>query len=120
MAVVILSIGLVAIYKAFFLSLDYSNHLTLRLNANVLLDEKISYIEYLFKEYQQLPLGNTQELERVVIHNKQVDFIYEIDFTSVDGLNNIFQLDISLSWAEGERKIRLSRSVYIFSYKQIA
>src|SRR3989338_1352826 len=48
-AVMVLSGGLISIYKSFFTSLDYTNHLTIRLQANILLDEKIATLNRLLQ-----------------------------------------------------------------------
>ena len=116
-AIAVLSAGLILIYNAFFISVNYTNHLTYRLQADILLDEKIAGLKQLLQDQTVLPLTLTEEVERVKIHNKPVDFQYTFDLHSVENLPGLFLLDISVSWRENSRRIQLSRSIYISNYK---
>jgi len=118
-AVMVLSGGLVLIYKSFFIALDYTNHLTTRLQANILLDEKISTLNRLLQDQNQLTLDQPLAIDRVIIANKPVNFQYTLDFRSVENLKGLFLLDISISWMEGNRQIQLSREVYLSSPKLV-
>ena len=115
--VVVLTVGLLGVYKAFFLALDYTNHLTYRLHAMMLLDEKISTIERFFLDKTEIAFDRSEKIKTVQFDNKQVDFHYTTSFESVENVEGLFLLDVALSWLEGSHQIHLSRSVYISDYK---
>ncbi|HLD69522.1 MAG TPA: prepilin-type N-terminal cleavage/methylation domain-containing protein [Candidatus Omnitrophota bacterium] len=118
-AVMVLSGGLVSIYKSFFTSLDYTNHLTIRLQANILLDEKIATLNRLLQDQNQLTLVGPQAVDRVIIAEKPVNFQYTLDLRSVENLKGLFLLDVSIGWMEGNRRIQLLREAYLSSPKLI-
>lgn len=118
-AVMILSAGLVLIYKSFLIALETTNHLTCRLQADILLDEKIATLNRLLQDQNQLTLVGPQAIDQVIIANRPVNFQYTLDFRSVENLKGLFLLDISISWVEGNRRIQILREVYLSSPKLI-
>ena len=120
MTVMILSVGLVMVYKAFFLSLKYTKYLTHRLHGMILLDTKIAEIERSLLDHGQLPFSQSQQIEEARLDNKQIDYQYSINFHSVENLEGLFELDISLSWMEDGRTLSLSRSVYLSNNQPIS
>ena len=119
-AVMVLSAGLVLIYKSFFIVLDYTNHLACRLQADILLDEKIAALNRLLQDQNQLTLVVPPPvIDQVTIANKPVDFRYTLDFHSVENYKGLFGLEISISWMEGTRRIQLSREAYLSIYKLV-
>ena len=110
---VVMSLGVVMIYKAFFTSLNFINHVTYRLVALSLLDKRIADTEWLLKSQGVISLTQGARTESVVIHNKPVDFHFQTDFRNVGMLKGVYELELSLSWREGERDITVSRAVYI-------
>ena len=119
-AVVILSSGLVFIYKAFFIALDYTEHLKCRLYANVLLDEKISSLERLLQDQNQIPFSQGKEIESVQVENRKIDFQYTIDLRGVENMKGLFEINISIGWQQGKRWVSLSRDAYIFNPKPLS
>ena len=119
-AVMILSGGLLFIYKAFFISLDYTNHLTCRLYANIFLDEKISSLQRILDDQNQIPFIQGKEIKTVWINGHNVDFQYTVDLRSVEDLKGLFEADISISWQQGTRRINLSREAYLFNLKPLS
>ncbi|MFH1360028.1 MAG: prepilin-type N-terminal cleavage/methylation domain-containing protein [Candidatus Omnitrophota bacterium] len=109
----ILSFGLVLLYKAFFVSLDAMNHLTHRLYALALIDNRIAFMQKVFEEKGDIPLQMQQPVDRVLFDQRPVDFRTQTDVRSVENLNNVYQLDIALFWQERGRDIRISRTTYI-------
>lgn len=109
----ILSIGIVGIYKAYFLTLNTLTHITCRLQAVSLLHNRIASIEESYKLDRKIPLSAIKEKSQAVIHNKTIEFNYQVDFSNLKDLDNILQLDLRLSWKEGPKTIQVTRSVYI-------
>lgn len=113
MTISILSVGMLTIYRAFFLSLNYLNHMTYRLYANVLLDNKIVQLERRLRTHKEIPTAMDNEVQSIRVKDKVVDFEYTINFNPQDPLSNLYQLDLSILWKEGSRSVRLFRSVYV-------
>lgn len=116
-AMVILSAGLVSIYKSFFLILDYTNHLAYRLEAGVLLDEKIAVISHQLEGNNQLAIAHARQTDQVYIANKPIDFVFSYEIHGAENLPGLFVLDIAISWKEGARERSLFRSAFISNYK---
>ena len=114
-AMMILATGIVFIYKSFFVSLGYMNHVTNRLVALSLLDNRIADMELLLKTKGALSLAGGSETKRVVIQQRTVDFHFETELRSVESIPGLYQVDLNLSWEEGTRGIRVGRTVYISS-----
>ena len=112
-AVAVLAFGLVLIYKAFFISLDYTEHITHRMHAVILLDNLTSQIQQKVKTEKKPPAGNIESTQQIPINNKKVNFHYQVNFTKLEHREDIYQADIALFWTEGERQIRLFRSFYV-------
>jgi len=87
---VVLSAGIVFVYKSFFLCADYLTRLSLRLDANQLLDNKISEIKRYVKDSRDLSFSRSGVLPIV-------------------GFNHRYQLDVQLTWEERGVKRHLSR-----------
>ncbi len=113
----ILSVGLVMIFKSYFLAADRMGHLQNRFHANILLDNQISEVERRFRLHGALPLGMKLS-QSVDIGPRRVEFEPTIQLKEVDGFPEIFELVLSLSWMEGSRERLLSRSTFISNFKQ--
>ncbi|MBF0594380.1 MAG: prepilin-type N-terminal cleavage/methylation domain-containing protein [Candidatus Omnitrophica bacterium] len=107
---VILSVGLVAIYRAFFISVDYLDHLSRRLCALNLIDVRVADIERDFRTLNNVDVGALNET--VTLNGHPVDYAYHVQLKPVGQLLSVFQLDIALSWQERGREISIARSAY--------
>ena len=116
---VILAVGFVAVYRAFFLSLGYLHHMNYRLQANILLESKIAELDRLFKRTKTVATPFNNEVKSIKSNNRMVDFGYTLSPQRIDDLENIYQLDVSLQWQEGARPISLKRSIYIAHFDEI-
>lgn len=115
----ILSGGLVALYRSFFICFDTINHLTYRLHAITLLENRIATIE---KKYRQVDHFNfdTGGQEKIIeINNRDVVFHYEMNIRPVENAPDVHQLDISLNWQEGAKDYRVSKSAYFSNHKSL-
>lgn len=108
--VVILSAGLVAIYRAFFIGVNYLDHLACRLCALDLVDARVAVIERSFRANQDVEVGPLTQ--NVLLNGRPVVFQYDIRLKPVGKLLSVFQLDIDLTWQERGRAITVSRSAY--------
>lgn len=112
-ATIILSAGIVGIYRVYYFSLDQMNHITHRMVAMRLLDKRIADMELLLRSKGAVTLAAGSETKSVVIHNKNLDFHFETSLSNLNSLKGLYQLNLSMSWREGARDIRISRTVYI-------
>ena len=111
LTVVILSVGLVALYRSFFSAVNYLDHLSTRLYALNLVESRIATIEKDFRSLKDFDIGTLQE--EALINNHPVTFQYAVDFKPVGTLLSVFELDIVLSWQErGGRSVSISRTAY--------
>ncbi len=114
---IILSVGLVAILKSFIISVDQMRHLTNRLYATTILDNQISSVERTLKVDNILPLS-LEPIERISTGAKKVIFQPDIKISEIQDYVEIFQLDVHLTWMEGQKQRRLTRSAYLENFKK--
>ena len=117
-AIMILTTGIVAIYKTFLLSLDQQNYLTHRLYASNLLDKKIFEMERLFQE-KGIAALKEDLTENVVVDNKNLVFQVKTFFRApleIPDLEDVLQIDIGVFWPEHGRVVRLTRAAYVSRY----
>lgn len=110
---VILSSGIVFIYKTFFLCADYLSRLSLRLQAVELLDEKIDTMARLLKEKGGMAFSPGDASVVRTVQNKSVTFQYVVDVAQVPGFEDVWRCDVGISWPETGRQSQLSRSAIL-------
>lgn len=110
--VAILATGVVFIYKALFLTLNFQDQLSHRLYALQLLDNKIAEIKSYYKEYEDLPQYFDGKVDRVYINNRLMNFQYFVNFSSIFEIENITRVDLTVAWLERGRRMRLSRTTF--------
>lgn len=106
----ILSVGLVAIYRSFFIGVDYLGHLSRRLCALDLIETRIARIERDFRFLNNVDVGPLQDT--VVLNGRAVDFTFNIQLKPVVQLLSVFELEIDLSWQDRGRMIKITRAAY--------
>ncbi len=116
--IAILSVGIVFVFKALLFSLDQINYLTTRLYATTILDNRVSEIERRLRIEQTLPFDlNHPQIAK--IGKREVTLKEEMNINTVEDYPDVFKLDLSLSWQQGQRSIKLSRSAYILDYAHL-
>lgn len=110
LTVIILSVGLVALYRSFFSAVNYLDHLSTRLYAFNLMEDRIAVIERDFRSLKDFDIGPLQQ--EAVVNNRPVLFQYAVDLKPVGTLLSVFELDIVLSWQEHGRSVSISRTAY--------
>ena len=109
----ILTTGIVMIYKVFLLSLDRQRYLLHRLYANNILDRRIAEVQHSLKAKGVTTLEQKEVVENAVLHNKEIPFTTAVAFQNVADLENLYQMNIGISWLERGHVMHLARSVYI-------
>ena len=112
----ILSLGLVMIYSALLTSLDRMSYLTNRLYAHHLLDNRIAALERMLRSYKALPFDVDQQ-ETINVGNKNIEFTQQTIIKEVDNFLDVFQVDLTLTWMEKQRQLRMMRSAYISDFE---
>jgi len=112
-SLVVLSCGIVLIYKSFFLCADYLNNLTCRLYASSLIDEKIGDICESFAEWPAKDLDLGASSVTLDINHKPVLFNYEVHFAPLSDVKSVWELDVKLFWIDGRRNMHAERSAYM-------
>jgi hypothetical protein len=118
LTVVILSVGLVAIYRSFFSAVNYLDHLSTRLYALNLMESRMATIEKDFRSLKDFDIGPLQE--EALINNHPVLFRYTVDFKPVGTLLSVFELDVVLSWDERGREVSVARTAYFSGVTSLA
>jgi prepilin-type N-terminal cleavage/methylation domain-containing protein len=108
--VVVLSGGLVAIYRSYFSALNYLDHLSTRVMALNLLESRMAVIERDFRSLKDFDIGELSE--EAMVNGRPVGFRYDIQLKPVGELLSVFELDIVLAWQEHGRDLNISRSAY--------
>ncbi|MBF0490414.1 MAG: prepilin-type N-terminal cleavage/methylation domain-containing protein [Candidatus Omnitrophica bacterium] len=106
---VILSAGIVMIYKSFFLCVDYLSYLTCRLYASQMIEGKISDITRSYRESSDSSFDRGATTETMEMNHKWIDFNYGIEMSPVLGLDYLYRLRVTLSWYDGKHLMKLSR-----------
>ena len=110
--VVILSLGLTMIYKAFFMCFDYLTHLTNRIYANNIINNKINSLQMEYQATGEIPAGKTQ-FDQELLRDTPVPFQYAVNLYPLGELKDIYELNIILSWQERGQTKNLVRTAYL-------
>ena len=106
--VVILSLGILAIYESFFVSLDAFNYYVNSLNAQAWISERIWDFQNQLIVIEFLELGDKRG--SFIANDK--DFHWSVYVNPVDEEYDVYKLDVSLFWQEGKRERFLYRAAY--------
>ena len=113
LTVVVLSSGLVFIYKAFFMSLSGLNHLTNRLYAMDLTASQIASIRQTFEISSEIAEQLGRTTKTVSLNNKPVEFVLDKKAGAVNLSANLYELEVTTSWKEGHRDFHITQSAYV-------
>lgn len=114
-SLVILSVGIVAIFKSYFISLDHMSHLTNRIYVGMLLDNDMNMIQKNLDVYNTLPI-EFPENRSIQVGFKKMDLVREIKIREVDTFTDIFEVELIFKWQEKEKEVQLSRFAYLSDF----
>jgi prepilin-type N-terminal cleavage/methylation domain-containing protein len=106
--VAILSLGILVIYESFFISLDAFSYYVNYLNAQAWINEKIWEFQNQMVEIEFLELGD----KRGSFFANDKDFHWSVYVNPVDEEYDVYKLDVSLFWQEGNRERFIYRAAY--------
>jgi prepilin-type N-terminal cleavage/methylation domain-containing protein len=113
MTLAVLGGGIVMLYKSFFLCIDYQNHLTYRVFASNLLEDKIAITEQMVRDYKVLAFKEDAQDEEVLFNNKPVSFHVGTQVSLISDVPSLYQLTVTVSWKEKKRDVTLTRSAFV-------
>jgi prepilin-type N-terminal cleavage/methylation domain-containing protein len=119
MTLAVLGGGIVMLYKAFFLCIDYQNHLAYRVYASNLLEDKIAITEQMVRDYKILAFEHDKQNEEVIFSNKPVNFHVDIQVALMSDIPSLYQLTVKVSWRENKRDVTMTRSAYVSNLTSI-
>lgn len=111
-ATCVLSLGTIIIYESFFISLDSFNYYSNYLNVASWMDEKIWQAQDNLSHF-----GSSSQIDTAgefVTRNK--NFRWNLSYNLMS--QNLYQIDLTLSWQEGPRKVKLLRNTYAMYEKK--
>ena len=117
-AAAILSLGIVMIFKTFFISLNALRYLTHRLYAGALLDNKIVDMQKTFDVKKEIPFQEGTERDTLDINNKSVVFGFIKEIRNMGTHENMYALHYDVSWQESGRTPHLNRDLFIGDYRK--
>jgi len=108
-AVAILSLGVVLIYRTFLTSLATFKYYSTNLQAQCWMGEKIWEVEdsLLYRK----GLGAGKRSGNLFLGNRKIAWRISVD--SISPTEEFYQLDLTLFWQENNRRITISRTTYI-------
>ena len=109
----ILSIGIVMIFKSFFMCMNTFNHVMHRVVALQLVEHKVAEVEQMMREQKDLKEEEGSHLVEENINNTPFTFQYNLVIKPVEGTNGLYELDMTLFWKEGARDITYARAAYV-------
>jgi len=109
MTVAILSFGIVAIYEALFVSIDTYGYYTRYLETQAWVDERIWEVQAELMSAGELDTGQTSG--QIVRGHKAFNWTMAVQ--QMDLEQQLYRVDLTLSWSEGNRKIRTVRSAFL-------
>ena len=113
MTLVVLSAGIVFIYRSFFLCADYLTRINQRLDAHQMLEEKINQAKQYAKEYGNLLFTRSGTLTSPSARSKHVEFFYQMEVVPVAGFDHLFILDVALTWQDKGMARRMHRQAML-------
>ena len=105
---VILSLAVVFIYEALFVSLDGFNYYTSYLRAAAWMNEKIwTSQEYLKRYGPQVQMPTSGEL---VTGNRRYE--WSLSYPPIDASGGLYKIDLVFMWKQGKKDYRITRTAF--------
>ena len=108
-AVTILSVGLLFIFKAFFISLDYMGRIIEKAYVLSAVGNRTTMMQSQFERNKTF-LAEPGDFN---IRGKDITINYDVQSRKIENLEDLYEIDMTASWNNGHRESRLSRSFYV-------
>jgi prepilin-type N-terminal cleavage/methylation domain-containing protein len=107
-ATAVLSLGIVLIYQAFFISLNSFKYYNNYLKVSSWLNEKIW--EAQDNLFRLGPLAQIDSSGSLKVDNN--NFYWSLSYGLIDEPQNLYKIDLVFFWQEGKRRVNLTRNAY--------
>ena len=113
---VVLSLGAVLLYNAFFISLDSFNYYSNYLKALPWMEEKVWRSQDFLTH-----LKSSEQIDRDgEFKSGNKSFIWHLAFNQVNDLDGLYKIALTVFWRQGRKDVSLSRVAYaIYQPKQL-
>ncbi len=112
-AMVILAAGIVAVYRSFFLCVDYLNNIATRWWANELIEDKIMDVTRLLKESNGALISTGEPTRTITVNHRPIIFHYSVELIPLNDLQGMFKMNVAHAWKDGSRPMHINRSLYL-------
>ncbi|MDD5129681.1 MAG: prepilin-type N-terminal cleavage/methylation domain-containing protein [Candidatus Omnitrophica bacterium] len=110
----VLALGATMIYRSFFIAVDSFNYYATLLRITPWMDEKIWQAQNQFKHPGAAgAITGSGQLE---VNNKNIT--WSLDYNSIDQSDNLYKIDLVLSWTQGLRQIKSFRTAYAIHFEK--
>ena len=113
-ATVILSLGAVMVYQAFFIAADSYNYCLDYLGIAAWMDDKIFEVQEALSRFGALGGITTSG----VLTSRNREFSWDILQELIGQPPDLYRLRLTVTWQEGRRKVNLSREAYALHLTQ--
>lgn len=111
--VVILSVGILIIYRGFLTGIYYQRQMTYRTYAMNLIEHKIASVQYALQSGKKMPVYEEDEIENIVLNNQNIVFHFTMNYQPLAALSGVYEVHVGLSWQELGRTFGLKRMALI-------
>ena len=112
-AVAILAVGLVSIYRVLLGALDREDYLSHRLYAGQLLQSQADYLVATASNSVNIPPADLAKTFKAVINNRPMEFNLGSETIEFKDLPTLQQVALSLSWDERGRRVQLQQTICV-------
>jgi len=112
-AVIILAVGLVGIYRALLLSLDYQDYLSQRLYCGNFFNSQLELLQFKAQSDQDFSSEPLAGAQLSVWGRQPLDLAWNAKLTPFTDPESLAQLDFQLSWSSRGKTFHLKDSVYV-------
>lgn len=110
----VLSLGIVAVYEAFFIAADSYNYCANYLDISTWMEEKLWQVSHSLSDSGGLAGIATEG----VLKNRGKDFHWEVSQEMIYQPPDLYHISLKVDWQEGKRKVNLRRDAYALHYKE--
>ena len=116
MSIAVLYFGIVFIFKAFFISLDSLRYLNHRFYASIQLESRLAMMQRRLDITKSFPLGERRDTRIVILGGETIAFEHLLKAERVNNKKNLYEANLSVSWKDGNRDRKISRSSFLLAY----
>lgn len=112
-AVVILSVGIVFLYRALLHTMDLEDYLSHRLYAGQWLQDQADFLTGQASVKKNVPQDSLSAKSLVTIRNRLLEFSFQADVLEFKDLKDLAGFSTTVLWNERGRTIRLPQTIYV-------